>query len=126
MRAALVILSLAGAACSDDLPLPTAADPGPPMTTVPSPELAAETVPNSWTRRIQMPTARAGLVAAKVNGLIYAIGGSDGTALQKVEAYDLQHQHAGPLDPQGSVARGAALRPTGPPSSTARSTSRAG
>jgi N-acetylneuraminic acid mutarotase len=35
-----------------------------------------------------MPTARVGLVAAKVNGIIYAIGGSDGGALQKVEAYD--------------------------------------
>jgi N-acetylneuraminic acid mutarotase len=88
VRAAFVLLSLAGAACSDDLPLPTAADPGLPMTTVPGVELAAETVPNSWTRRIRMPTARVGLVAAKVNGIIYAIGGSDGAALQKVEAYD--------------------------------------
>jgi hypothetical protein len=88
VRAALVLLSLAGAACSDDLPLPTAADPGPPITTVPGHELAAETVPNSWTRRVQMPTARFGLVAANVNGIIYAIGGSAGGALQKVEAYN--------------------------------------
>jgi N-acetylneuraminic acid mutarotase len=88
VRAALVLLSLAGAACSDDLPLPTAADPGPPMTTVPGTELAAETVPNSWASRIRMPTARVGLVAATVNGIIYAIGGSDRGALQKVEAYN--------------------------------------
>jgi N-acetylneuraminic acid mutarotase len=90
VRAALVLLSLAGAACSDDLPLPTAADPGLPMTTVPGVELAAETVPNSWTRRIRMPTARVGLVAATVNGIIYAIGGGgwNGAALQKVEAYN--------------------------------------
>ena len=88
VRTALVLLSLTGAACSDDLPLSTGSDRGPPMTEVPGPELAAETVPNSWTRRIGMPTARAGLVAAKVNGLIYAIGGRDGTALPKVEAYD--------------------------------------
>jgi N-acetylneuraminic acid mutarotase len=88
VRAALVFLSLAGAACSEDLPLPTGADPGAPMTTVPGPDLA-EMVPNSWTRKIQMPTARAGLVAARVNGLIYAIGGwNNGAALQKVEAYD--------------------------------------
>jgi N-acetylneuraminic acid mutarotase len=87
VRAALVLLSLAGAACSDDLP--TAADPGLPMTTVPGPELAAETVPNSWTPRIRMPTARFGLVAASVNGIIYAIGGwRGGTALQTVEAYN--------------------------------------
>lgn len=88
VRTALVLLSLAGAACSDDLPLSTAADSGIPMTTVPSRDLAAEIVPNAWTSRIRMPTARAGLVAAKVNGVIYAIGGRDGAALQKVEAYD--------------------------------------
>jgi len=88
VRTALVILSLIGAACSDDIPLPTAAEPELPMTTAPSPDLADEIVPNSWTRRIRMPTARTGLVAAKANGIIYAIGGRDGVALQKVEAYD--------------------------------------
>jgi N-acetylneuraminic acid mutarotase len=88
VRMALVLLSLAGAACSDDLPLPTGTGSDLPMTTVSTHGLAAEIVPNSWTRRIRMPTARVGLVAAKVNGIIYAIGGRDGAALQKVEAYD--------------------------------------
>ena len=87
-RMALVLLSLAGAACSDDLPLPTGTGSDIPMTTASPPDMAAEIVPNSWTRRIRMPTARVGLVAAKVNGIIYAIGGRDGAALQKVEAYD--------------------------------------
>ena len=103
VRTGLVILSLAGAACSDDLPLPTGADPGPPMTTVPSPGLAAETVPNSWTRRIQMPTARSGLVAAKANGLIYAIGGWNGTAVQKVEAYDYNTSTLVPWTPRAPL-----------------------
>ncbi len=87
--AALILLSLAAAACSNDLPLPTAADPGSPVTTVPGPELAAETVPNSWTTRIRMPSGRYGLVAASVNGVIYAIGGwRGGTPLRTVEAYN--------------------------------------
>jgi N-acetylneuraminic acid mutarotase len=104
VRAGLVILSLAGAACSDDLPLPTGADPGAPMATVPSPGLAAETVPNTWSRRIQMPTARAGLVAAKANGLIYAIGGwSGGTALQKVEVYDYNTSTLVPWTPRAPL-----------------------
>jgi N-acetylneuraminic acid mutarotase len=88
VRAALLLLTLGGTACSDDLPLSTAADSDIPVTTVPSRNLAAEVVPNAWTRRIRMPTARAGLVAAKVNGVIYAIGGRGTAALQKVEAYD--------------------------------------
>jgi N-acetylneuraminic acid mutarotase len=88
MRSALVLLSLAGAACSDDIPLPTAADPGGSMAADPVPGLANETVPNSWTTRAQMPTARFGLVAAKANGIIYAIGGWAGAALGKVEAYN--------------------------------------
>ena len=71
VRMALVLLSLAGAACSDDLPTGTGADI--PMTAVSTRDLAAEIVPNTWTRRIRMPTARTGLVAAKVNGIIYAI-----------------------------------------------------
>jgi N-acetylneuraminic acid mutarotase len=79
-------MSLAGAACSEDGAFPTAPDPGLPTTAAPGPDLA-ETVPNSWTRRIRMPTARLGLVAAKVDGVVYAIGGSDGGALQTVEAY---------------------------------------
>jgi len=86
--AALVLLSLAAAACSDDLPGPTAADRSLPMTRVPGPELAAETVPNSWTNRIRMPTGRFGLVTASVNGIIYAIGGWSGTPSQRVEAYN--------------------------------------
>jgi N-acetylneuraminic acid mutarotase len=103
VRAALVLLSLAGAACSEDLPLPTGADPGLPLTTVSGPELAVETVPNSWTRRTQMPTARVGLVAAKVNGIIYAIGGGNAGALQKVEAYDFNTSTLVPWIPRAPL-----------------------
>jgi N-acetylneuraminic acid mutarotase len=35
-----------------------------------------------------MPTRRAGLVAASVNGIVYAIGGASYSVLAKVEAYD--------------------------------------
>jgi N-acetylneuraminic acid mutarotase len=110
LRATLVLLCLAGAACSDDLPLPTGADPGLPLTAVPAPDLATETVPNSWTRHIRMPTARGGLVAAKVNGLIYAIGGRSGTAtLQKVEAYDFNTTTLVPWIPRAPMPAGRQL-----------------
>ena len=87
LRAALISLSLAAAACSNDLPGPTATDPGLPATTAPGPDFA-ETVPNTWNSRIRMPTGRFGLVAASVNGVVYAIGGwRGGMVLQTVEAY---------------------------------------
>lgn len=48
-----------------------------------------------WTRKADMPTARAGLSTSVVNGKIYAIGGThqcngvnDFTALSTVEEYD--------------------------------------
>jgi len=46
---------------------------------------------NSWTPRASMQTARAGLVAASVNGVVYAAGGSVDsslTATAALEAYD--------------------------------------
>jgi len=48
---------------------------------------------DTWTRRADMPTARQGLVAAAVDGIIYAIGGNCGQPigdvdLSTVEAYD--------------------------------------
>ncbi len=47
-------------------------------------------ISNSWGTRPDMPTARTGLVAATVNGVIYAIGGRTASqpTLAKVEAYD--------------------------------------
>jgi len=41
-----------------------------------------------WTMKASMPTARTGLAAAAVGGTIYAIGGSNGSSLATVEAYD--------------------------------------
>jgi N-acetylneuraminic acid mutarotase len=45
---------------------------------------------NTWSTRARMPTSRAGLVAVKVNGRIYAIGGrkADYSPVATVEVYD--------------------------------------
>lgn len=87
-RSALIMGCLAAAACSDGTSPPTAADPI--QETSPVQGLANEVIPNSWTTRPRMPTARAGLVAAAAKGKVYAIGGHDanGMALTKVEAYN--------------------------------------
>ena len=48
-------------------------------------------VEGTWTRKIDMPTARLGLSANTVNGKIYAIGGGyniEGPSLRTVEEYD--------------------------------------
>jgi hypothetical protein len=42
---------------------------------------------NSWSPAANMPTARWGLAAVVVNGLIYAMGGSSPSALSIVEDY---------------------------------------
>lgn len=43
----------------------------------------------SWTTKAPMPTAREGLAAGVVNGILYAIGGDINLGhLKKVEAYD--------------------------------------
>jgi N-acetylneuraminic acid mutarotase len=86
VRSALILVSAAVAACSDGTSLPTGTDPIPMAD--PVPDLATEVIPNSWTTRARMPTARSGLVAATVNGIVYAIGGWDGDPSTKVEAYN--------------------------------------
>jgi N-acetylneuraminic acid mutarotase len=44
---------------------------------------------NCWTTKRSMPTARAGFGAAAVNGLLYAVGGDNGTTvLATLEVYD--------------------------------------
>ncbi len=52
-------------------------------------DVAAVVFPsNSWETRPSMPTGRYGLVAATVNGVIYAIGGLFNQPLRTVEAYN--------------------------------------
>jgi N-acetylneuraminic acid mutarotase len=41
-----------------------------------------------WTSRAPMPTARHGLAAVAIDGIIYAIGGFNGSSLTTVEAYN--------------------------------------
>jgi N-acetylneuraminic acid mutarotase len=47
-------------------------------------------IANTWTTKAPMPTARCGLAVGVVNGILYAVGGTDnrGTAFATVEAYD--------------------------------------
>jgi N-acetylneuraminic acid mutarotase len=82
-------LLVMGTACSEEVSSPTAADPSHPIGPEPVPDLS--TLPNSWISRAPMPTARKGLVAASVNGIVYAIGGwknGQNTRLTTVEAYN--------------------------------------
>jgi len=45
--------------------------------------------PDTWTRKADMPTARASLSTSAVNGKIYAIGGvGNNSVLSTVEEYD--------------------------------------
>jgi len=76
----LAVLGI-GACQSDSLPS------GPEMQS--GVETRAEVAPasNTWVNLPSMPTGRQGLVAAAVNGVVYAIGGSTGEATAKVEAY---------------------------------------
>ncbi len=76
-------------ACEGD-----ALSPEPPQA--PQAHLIPATVPalaNSWATKAAMPTARGGLVAANVDGIVYAIGGAaegwggNGPTLRTVEAY---------------------------------------
>jgi N-acetylneuraminic acid mutarotase len=48
----------------------------------------AEAAPNSWRAGPSMPTGRYGLVAATVNGIVYAIGGWFNGQLRTVEAFN--------------------------------------
>jgi N-acetylneuraminic acid mutarotase len=45
-------------------------------------------VTNVWLTKTSMPTARSGLAAGVVNGVIYVIGGANGPSLTTVEAYN--------------------------------------
>jgi N-acetylneuraminic acid mutarotase len=103
---ALSIVSLVSCAPDENPAGPTAAE----ETTVPS--LATATVANTWAVRAPMGTPRAGLKATAVNGIIYAIGGNDGTTLirRTVEAYDpstnswtLKGRLPEPLQPTGAT-----------------------
>jgi N-acetylneuraminic acid mutarotase len=84
---ALGSLALLLAACADDS-LPT--QPDTPSSAAPVDAVLANYLPNSWTGKASMPTARRGLVTATVNGIIYAIGGRSATEvnLATVEAYN--------------------------------------
>jgi N-acetylneuraminic acid mutarotase len=76
----LAVLGI-GACQSDSLPS------GPEMQS--GVDTAADVAPasNTWVKRLDMPTGRYGLVAAAVNGVVYAIGGATGEVTDKVEAY---------------------------------------
>jgi N-acetylneuraminic acid mutarotase len=43
---------------------------------------------DTWTVRAPMPTPRSDLAVAVADGILYALGGTDGTTLATVEAYD--------------------------------------
>src|SRR5207245_687839 len=43
---------------------------------------------DSWTTKTSMPTSRHEVAAAVVNGVLYAIGGTNGSVVDTVEAYD--------------------------------------
>jgi N-acetylneuraminic acid mutarotase len=59
------------------------------LATIHFPSATADEEPDSWTARAPMPTARAGLGVAVVNGKIYAIGGlNNNTYLNVNEEYD--------------------------------------
>jgi N-acetylneuraminic acid mutarotase len=81
---ALGVLGLAGCQGSSLPSEPQAA-----VTAGPSPVTAEIIFP--WKARAPMPTGRVGLVAATVNGIVYAIGGHSsetGGPVRTVEAYD--------------------------------------
>jgi N-acetylneuraminic acid mutarotase len=84
--ASCAIALLALAACHEDALAPGPADQHAELTT-------ASALANSWITKAPMPNARVGLVAANVNGTIYAIGGATtgwggrGAFLRSVAAY---------------------------------------
>jgi N-acetylneuraminic acid mutarotase len=81
----LAVLTLLGATGCDGGSLPSeseSAAPAPPNCLA-----LVEAASNSWQTRPPMPTGRYGLVAASVNGIVYAIGGWFNGELRTVEAY---------------------------------------
>jgi N-acetylneuraminic acid mutarotase len=82
----LGMLTLLGATGCDGGSLPSESE-----STVPAPTngvALSEAAPNTWQVRPPMPTGRYSLVAASVNGVVYAIGGHFNGALRTVEAYN--------------------------------------
>jgi hypothetical protein len=79
----LGVLTLLGAAGCDGGSLPIESE----APAAPNVVALAEAAPNSWQARAPMPTGRYGLVAASVNGIVYAIGGWFNGTLRTVEAY---------------------------------------
>ena len=79
----LGVLTLLGAAGCDGGSLPSESE----APAAPNVVALAEAAPNSWQARAPMPTGRYGLVAASVNGIVYAIGGWFNGTLRTVEAY---------------------------------------
>jgi N-acetylneuraminic acid mutarotase len=73
---------LVAAGCESNT-IPTSPDPS---TSQPRPDVAS-LASNSWAGRPDMPTSRAGLVAASVNGIVYTIGGFTDAVQATVEAY---------------------------------------
>src|SRR5438034_966710 len=82
-RAALVLpVTLSAISCER---LPTTAEQAAPSR----PSFVVVPGGGSWTTKAPMPTARFGLGAAAVNGVLYAVGGANGGGdLATVEAYD--------------------------------------
>src|SRR2546422_10817860 len=66
--------------------LPTTGD----KVAPPRPSFSVTAASGSWTTKAPMPTAREGLAAAAVNGVLYAIGGSaiGGTDFNTNEAFN--------------------------------------
>ena len=84
---AMIAALAVGACATDTSPTDPVAEP---MTPAVLALDVSSPASNTWLTRAQMPTARAGLVAATVNGNIYAIGGrtSGSVSIAKVEMYD--------------------------------------
>lgn len=85
LQSLFAVIGLGLAACQADS-LPSEPEDRPTQ----QPRVDAITIPaNTWASLQKMPTARAGLVAATVNGIVYAIGGDTVSGYTaRVEAYD--------------------------------------
>jgi N-acetylneuraminic acid mutarotase len=82
----LATLTLLGTAGCEGGPVPSEPEPAGPARA--DGVAMAEAAPNSWQTLPPMPSGRYGLVAATVNGIVYAIGGWSNGQLRTVEAYN--------------------------------------
>lgn len=93
--AALIATFIFAACTGENLPTDPesseSASAGAPAAAAPAVDMP-NLVGNSWAATAVMPTARSGLTAATVNGIVYAIGGGGASeyAMATVEAYDPQ------------------------------------